>query len=165
MQRTCSSNSGVPTYYGTVTNKNGEEVKFQERHASDDRYRRLNELSLPDVDEVTGVISAVKNDGTKSDSRATSISASNHFAVVNDKLTLQSKVNMKELGGPRHKIELITKSSSCKIYALIMMLPDPDGTETELQLDVEEVESDLVVDGLPFPLTNGISNADRKSVV
>ena len=71
---------------------------------------------------------------------------------------------MAEIGGPRHKIELVTKSSSCKIYALIMILPDPDGVETELQLEVEEVESDMVVDGLPYPLTNGISNTGRRSI-
>lgn len=115
-----------------------------------------------DAASVTGIIQAVRNDPSRmSDSRDTSLDSSDYFEIASNKLKLKQAVDMKLIGGPRHKITIQTTTNSCNIYALIIIMPDPDAPTT-VEIEENGTESDKVIDGLAFPSSSAFINNGKR---
>ena len=136
-------------------NEDGARVKFQ-KNGGCPGLRPIDACSLDEI-ELTGVasiqpgsIGICKNEFLSASDGNANLDAQDYFSLDSQKvLTLTSAVDMKQMGGPRHIVKLLTDGSNgnCIIHAQIMILPK-DSANADISYEVSDV---TVLDEMKAP--------------
>ena len=120
----------------------------------------LDEILLTGITEIqTGPIQYCTNDYLNDDTAMGNANelSQNVFNLDSQKtLTLHAEVDMKEMGGPRHLISLVT-DAGCIVYARIMILPKtPTNADLNLAVSDMKVLDEMYAPGLSYFQNTGV---------
>ena len=160
----CPASTGVPTFYGSVENEAGARVKFQKEGGCPNLLPlnrcELDEIPLTGIASIQdGAIRYCKNDFL-SDGNAdgdANEQSQNVFNLDSEVLTLNAEVDMKQMGGPRHLISLVTADAGCIVHARIMILPKTSAN-AGLNLAVSDMKvlDEMYAPGLSYFQDTGV---------
>ena len=146
-------------------NEAGARVKFQ-KNGGCPGLAPINTCSLDEI-QLTGVASIqsgpigfCKNEFLSASDGNANNEAQNIFSLDSQKvLTLTTEVNMKEMGGPRHIVRLLTDGTNgnCIIHAQIMILPKSSAI-ADISYEVSDVTvlDEMKVPGLSYFQDTGV---------
>ena len=117
----------------------------------------LDEITLTGIQSIQpGKIGICKNEFLSASEGDANENAEEVFKLVSGVLTLDKKVDMKDMGGPRHIIRLLT-NANCIVHAQIMILPKTSAT-ADISYEVSDVTvlDEMYAPGLSYFQDTGV---------